>query len=105
MRGAWLLVVILTLAGCAAGTQRHASHPSANQDLTDIQTAGTMLRNGASGAPISGIIVSGEIMNTGSTPLHCRDTSFLLVDSAGNGLMPRTQWCDIPSVAPRGSAS
>ena len=103
-RAGALFAAILLFSGCSGGRTQHRAHLSALQDLSEIQATRTALRNGASGAPMSGVVVSGTITNTGSTPLRCRATAFLLLDSSGNALMPRTQFCDVPSIGPHRSA-
>lgn len=103
-RAGALFAAILLFGGCSGGRTQHRAHLSALQDLSEIQATRTALRNGASGAPISGVVVSGTITNTGSMPLRCRATAFLLLDSSGNALMPRTQFCDVPSIGPHRSA-
>jgi hypothetical protein len=105
VRGSGVLLAALAfLSGCTA-TAEHRSYVSAQQDISEIQTQRTLLGNGASGAPVDGVVVSGEITNVGSSPLRCNASAFLLTDAAGNASVPRSQWCDVPAVGPHRSAS
>jgi hypothetical protein len=97
------VLVAIALAGCADGAQ-HRAKLSSEQDLSFIEASRTPVRTGVSGAPVNALVVSGTITNTGSVPLRCRPTAFLLIDESGNAFMPKTQWCDVPSIAPRRSA-
>ncbi len=98
-----LLAAAFVLAGCASGNTQHKARRSASDDLSAIQATTSPVRNG-SGAPIDALVVSGTITNTGSAPLRCRATSFLLVDQNGNAYAPSAQWCDVPSIGPSLSA-
>ena len=98
-----LLAAAFVLAGCASSGAQHKARRSASDDLSAIQATNAPVRNG-SGAPIDALVVSGTITNTGSSPLLCRATSFLLVDKNGNAYAPSAQWCDVPSIGPSRSA-
>lgn len=62
------------------------------------------MRNGSSGAPVSGVTVTGTITNHGASALHCRSNSFFLTTDGKGALTPATQWCDAPAIAPSTSA-
>lgn len=94
----------IALASCAGDGAQHRARLSSEQDLSFIEASRAPVRTGVSGAPVNALVVSGTITNTGSVPLRCRPTAFLLVDPNGNAVTPKTQWCDVPSIAPRRSA-
>ncbi len=62
------------------------------------------MRNGSSGAPVVGLVVSGTITNGGSTPLQCSRSMFVLVGPGEGDVMPTTEFCGLPSIAPAQSA-
>jgi len=99
-----LAAAAIALSGCAGEGAEHRARPSAEQDISLLQASLAPVRTGVSGAPVNALVVSGTITNTGSTPLRCRAASFLLIDDNGNAFMPKTQWCDVPAIAPRRSA-
>jgi hypothetical protein len=100
VRAAAVLVATFVLIGCG-GNPHNRGRLSAHQELSAIQTVRTPLGTGAAGAPINGVIVSGTITNWDATPLRCRASQFLLVDIRGNAVVPRAQWCAVPSIGPR----
>ncbi len=91
------------LAGCA-GAGNHRARLAAHADLSALQTSLIAVRNGASGAPVNGLLVSGTITNTGPAMLRCRLSAFLLIEENGNAVAPSSQWCDVPAIAPTRSA-
>jgi hypothetical protein len=104
VRLAAALGAALVLAACAQESQ-HSARVTAHPAITELQVMPAPIRNGASGAPTRGVMISGTITNTGSTALRCRPTEFLLVDASGNAIAPSSQWCDVPSIAPQQSGT
>jgi hypothetical protein len=96
------VVFALAVAGCWGGGA-HA-RVAAHDDLSAIQAIPVQLRNGGSGAPVSGVNVTGTITNSGSKPLRCTAIAFLLVDDRGNAVSPSSQFCEVQILAPNDSA-
>lgn len=103
MRRAAALVATILIAACSnAGAQK--ARVASQDDLSAIQAVQRSARNGKSGAPVTVVFVTGTITNTGTSAMTCSATSFVLVDARGNATAPSTQWCDLPSIAPKQSA-
>lgn len=102
-RIAFAIVALVLFAACAGGSHP-AARPAAHDDLSAIEALPSgPLRNGATGAPIGGIMVSGTITNTDSQNLRCGGTTFLLVSDGNNAITPASQFCDTPLLAPNRS--
>ena len=104
MRRAGALALTIVLAACAGGGDTQKARIAAHDDLSAIQAVQRSQRNGKSGAPVNVIFISGTITNTGSASMGCSANAFLLVAPDGNATAPATQWCDVPSIAPKQSA-
>ena len=104
MRGLCALALLLALWACSSRAQRTAVQ-SKTDDVTSVEASRVAMRNGASGVPLSGVVVTGTIRNAGSAPMSCRPTEFLLIDASGNANLPRLQWCTLPTIPPRSSTN
>lgn len=95
---------MLFLAGC--GGAAHSTRTIApRDDISALQAVQNVpMRNGATGAPIEGLTVSGTITNTDTSLLRCRANAFLLIAPSGAAIAPSLQWCDVPAIAPDHSA-
>ena len=58
------------------------------------------MRNGASGAPVSGVSVGGYLVNEGTAPMRCRASAFILIDETGNAVTPQSLFCTVPLLGP-----
>ncbi|MGZ3499184.1 MAG: hypothetical protein ACXVAK_16725 [Vulcanimicrobiaceae bacterium] len=94
--------ILRAAAGCG-GSSTHA-HEAKNADLSAITAVATNgVRNGSSGAPVAGVIVSGTVTNTDTQPLRCSNTAFVLM-SGSDAILPASAWCAAPSLEPGQSA-
>ena len=106
MRLAWLLLAAAFFpAACAGQGTQHRARLSEHQDLSIMGAWHTLMRNGASGAPVNGVSVGGYLVNKSSSPLRCRASAFILIDQAGNAVTPQVLFCTTPLLAPHGSTS
>ena len=103
MRIAAILAALTLLAGCGGGGEHRGGTLSKQQYLSAIQVVPAPMRTGATGAPIVGLVISGTLTNDGSAPLQCSRSAFVLVRPGDNDVAPASQYCEIPSVAPRQS--
>lgn len=97
--------MLALLAACAQTQTAQRARLTAHPAITSFRATQAPIRNGASGAPTTGVTVTGTITNTGPTTLRCRPTEFFLVDANGNAIPPSAQWCDVPAIAPQQSAT
>lgn len=98
MRGC-ALALAFSLTACS-GAARHPQR-AAKDDLSALQALpGASIPLGWSGAPVSGITVSGTVTNTGSKQLHCSAGSFLLLTRKGDAIPPARQFCNEPVLGP-----
>jgi hypothetical protein len=102
---ALFIVFAFALAGCAGGraAQQRSGRLSNVQYLSALEVIPAPMRNGSSGAPLEGIVVSGTLTNDGSSPLQCSANVFVLVRPSGEGIIPTSQFCAVPSLAPQQS--
>lgn len=83
------------LAACASGGAGHGGRLSKVRYLSAIEAVPAPMRNGATGAPVIGLVVSGTVTNAGRAPLHCSANMFLLVNARGDDMAPTTGFCAV----------
>jgi hypothetical protein len=103
VRNAAVIAALVLLAGCAGTAAHRGGKLSPEQYLSAIQTVPAPMRNGSSGAPLVGLMISGTITNDGTTPLQCTRASFVLVRSGDGDVSPTAEFCALPSIAPQQS--
>lgn len=94
----------MLLAGCAGGTTARGGTLAKTQYLSAVQSMPVPLRNGSTGAPVVGIVVSGTITNGGNTVLQCSRSEFLLTRPGDGDVAPTAEFCAVPSIQPQQSA-
>lgn len=95
MRARAALIAVLSLAACGGGS--HHVRKAATDDLSAIEALpSSSIPLGSSGAPITGVTVSGTITDADARLLRCRPESFLLLTPQGNAIAPVRQFCDKP---------
>lgn len=103
MRTAAILTALMLLTACSGGTAHREGRLAKQKYLSAIEAVPAPMRNGSSGAPVVGLVVSGTITNDGRTPLLCSGNSFLLVRSGGDDVAASSQFCAVPNLAPQQS--
>lgn len=104
MRIAAIFTALAVLCACSGGQAERGGTLAKTQYLSAIQAMPAPMRNGSSGAPTVGLVVSGTITNGGTTPLRCSRTAFVLVRSGDGDVIPSAEFCALPSIAPQQSA-
>jgi hypothetical protein len=103
LRGAAVVMLVGFLGGCSGGSAKLGGTLAKQQYLSAIEAVPAPMRTGATGAPMVGLVISGTITNDGASPLHCSPAEFVLVQNGGDGVAPSSEFCTLPSVAPRQS--
>lgn len=105
MRAAAVLAACLLFAGCSGGggSAHRGGAPAKVSYLVNVEGAPAPMRTSSSGAPMMGLSVSGNITNTGTAPLPCSPSQFVLM-RAGSDITPTSAFCGVPSIAPQHSA-
>jgi hypothetical protein len=99
------LIVLAICSGCSTAGKSTA-RPALHTDLSAIEAiGGTAVRNGASGAPIAGVTVTGTLTNTDARAMRCTTSAFLLSAGTENPVTPSSAWCALPSIAPNQSTA
>lgn len=94
LAGCCALVALLSGCGGSHAQARAAAHDDL-QAIIAVPTSG--VRNGASGAPLTGIVVSGEITNNDTQTIRCGNASFVLMHGT-NAILPSKTWCAAPAL-------
>jgi hypothetical protein len=94
-----ILAAAVFAAACSNAGEQHRARLSKVDDLRIDQTWRTPESNRL-GAPLDGLAVGGFITNTGTTPLRCSATAFVIIDEAGNAFTPHSLWCTTPTIGP-----
>jgi len=94
---------LVLLAGCAGTAAHRGGQLSPDHYLSAIQAVPAPMRNGSSGAPLVGLMISGTITNDGKTPLQCARASFVLTRTGDGDVSPTAEFCALPSIAPQQS--
>ena len=103
-RIAALFILAGALGGCAGGNGAQHGHLSKVEYLSALEVIPAPMRTNSSAAPVEGLVVSGTITNEGSSPLQCSTAEFVLMRTGGPDVIPSTQFCAVPSIAPQESA-
>ena len=103
MRKIVLFLLVGVLGGCASGNASQHGHLSKVEYLSALEVIPAPMRTNSS-APVEGLIVSGTITNDGDTPLKCSAVEFVLMQAGGTDVIPSTQFCAVPSIAPQESS-
>jgi hypothetical protein len=103
---ALVLAAAALLTGCANGNaaQQRAGRLSKVQYLSALEVIPAPMRAGSSAAPVEGLVISGTITNDGTSPLQCSVAEFVLVRPGGDAVIPSSQFCAVPSIAPQQSS-
>lgn len=104
MRFLATITALVLLGGCAAGNTSRGGTLAKTQYLSAVQAIPAPLRNGSTGAPIVGIVVSGTITNAGTTALQCSRSEFVLIRPGDGDVAPAAEFCAMPSIEPKQSA-
>ncbi len=93
-------VLLVLVAACASQRVGSGNHVAAHQEITALKTVFAGAKNGASGAPVDALVISGAVTNKGGSPMHCGPDLFLLIDRSDNAFPPSTGSCDVPTIGP-----
>jgi hypothetical protein len=103
VRATAVIIVLALLTGCASGNAAQRGQLSKVHYLSALEVIPAPMRTAGSGAPIEGLVISGTITNDGTAPLECSAGEFVLMRTGGDDVIPSSQFCAVPSIAPQQS--
>jgi hypothetical protein len=103
VRIAAIFGIVFLLTACGGGSTQHGGTLAKTQYLSALEVIPAPIKNGSTGAPMMGLVVSGTLTNGGKAPMICSRDAFVLVHGSDGDITPAAQFCTAQEIAPQQS--